>query len=137
VTQNDPHGAAGEGATGSTVPGNPEPDWRRIRGAIDLLGVLAYALLVAFFRLAEDAALAESLADKAEKSHKQRVSQHAEQVDRAKDPAAIRLRIRGPGGAPGGRARRVILRHERSVTSPCAQEPACLTPPAHSMLLDS
>ena len=32
---------------------------------IDLLGLLAYALLVAFFRLAEDAALAESLADKA------------------------------------------------------------------------
>ena len=34
-------------------------------GVVDLLGVLAYALLVAFFRLAEDAALAESLADKA------------------------------------------------------------------------
>ncbi len=33
---------------------------------IDLLGLLAYALLVAFFRLAEDAALADSLADKAD-----------------------------------------------------------------------
>lgn len=32
---------------------------------VDLLGVLAYASLVAFFRLAEDAALAVSLADKA------------------------------------------------------------------------
>jgi ferritin-like protein len=35
------------------------------RGVVDLLGVLAYASLVAFFRLAEDASLAESLADKA------------------------------------------------------------------------
>jgi tRNA-(MS[2]IO[6]A)-hydroxylase (MiaE)-like len=34
-------------------------------GVIDLLGVLAYALLVAFFRLVEDASLAESLEDKA------------------------------------------------------------------------
>jgi hypothetical protein len=61
VTQNDPHGATADGAAGST---GSESD-RRIRGAIDLLGVLAYALLVAFFRLVEDAALAESLADKA------------------------------------------------------------------------
>jgi ferritin-like protein len=61
VTQNDPQGAAPDGAAGST---DSESD-RRIRGAIDLLGVLAYALLVAFFRLVEDAALAESLADKA------------------------------------------------------------------------
>lgn len=36
-----------------------------LRGVVDLLGVLSYALLVAFFRLVEDAALAESLADKA------------------------------------------------------------------------
>ena len=62
MTQNDPHGATAEGAAGSTDSG---PDRRRVRGAIDLLGVLAYALLVAFFRLVEDAALAESLADKA------------------------------------------------------------------------
>jgi hypothetical protein len=34
-------------------------------GVIDLLGLLAYAELVAFFRLAEDAAMAPSLADKA------------------------------------------------------------------------
>jgi len=34
-------------------------------GIIDLLGLLAYAELVAFFRLSEDAALAPSLADKA------------------------------------------------------------------------
>jgi len=62
VTQNDPRGAAAGDATGST---DSEPDRRRIRGAIDLLGVLAYALLVAFFRLVDDAALAESLTDKA------------------------------------------------------------------------
>jgi hypothetical protein len=35
-------------------------------GVIDLLGLLAYASLVAFFRLADDAALATSLADKAD-----------------------------------------------------------------------
>jgi tRNA-(MS[2]IO[6]A)-hydroxylase MiaE-like protein len=34
-------------------------------GLVDLLGLLAYAELVAFFRLSEDAALAGSLADKA------------------------------------------------------------------------
>jgi hypothetical protein len=34
-------------------------------GVLDLLGVLAYAELVAFFRLSEDAAVAPSLADKA------------------------------------------------------------------------
>jgi tRNA-(MS[2]IO[6]A)-hydroxylase (MiaE)-like len=35
-------------------------------GVVDLLGVLAYASLVAFFRLAEDAALASALPDKAD-----------------------------------------------------------------------
>jgi len=35
-------------------------------GVIDLLGLLAYASLVAFFRLSEDAALADSLFDKAD-----------------------------------------------------------------------
>jgi len=35
-------------------------------GVIDLLGLLAYASLVAFFRLADDAALAASLTDKAD-----------------------------------------------------------------------
>jgi hypothetical protein len=34
-------------------------------GVLDLLGLLAYAELIAFFRLSEDAALAPSLADKA------------------------------------------------------------------------
>ena len=37
----------------------PDPD-----GVIDLLGVLAYASLVAFFRLSDDAAIATSLADR-------------------------------------------------------------------------
>src|SRR5690606_2208083 len=36
------------------------------RGVIDLLGLLAYAELVSFFRLASDAELAPTLADKAE-----------------------------------------------------------------------
>lgn len=44
----------------NAAPGDGAPP-----GVVDLLGVLAYALLVAFFRLVEDAALAESLADKA------------------------------------------------------------------------
>ncbi len=35
-------------------------------GVVDLLGLLAYASLVAFFRLSEDAALAMSLVDKAD-----------------------------------------------------------------------
>jgi ferritin-like protein len=67
VTQNGPDDGAqppvaADGAARSTdaKPGGDAP-----RGVIDLLGVLAYVLLVAFFRLVEDAALAESLADKA------------------------------------------------------------------------
>ena len=44
----------------------PEPpDDPDRAGVLDLLGLLAYAELVAFFRLSEDAALAPSLADKA------------------------------------------------------------------------
>lgn len=35
-------------------------------GVVDVLGLLAYASLVAFFRLAEDAAMAQSLLDKAD-----------------------------------------------------------------------
>lgn len=62
VTQNDPDGATADGAVRSTDAG---PGGSGFRGVIDLLGVLSYALLVAFFRLVEDAALAESLADKA------------------------------------------------------------------------
>jgi hypothetical protein len=42
------------------APGDAGPD-----GVLDLLGLLAYAELVAFFRLSEDAVLAPSLADKA------------------------------------------------------------------------
>jgi hypothetical protein len=71
VTQNGPEDTApprpaGEGGTGpsATEPGDPaDPDRS---GTVDLLGLLAYASLVAFFRLAEDAALAASLADKAD-----------------------------------------------------------------------
>ena len=66
MTQKGPDGdvpqpAAARAATApaGTGPADVPP------GVVDLLGVLAYALLVAFFRLAEDAALAESLADKA------------------------------------------------------------------------
>jgi len=42
------------------TPGDAGPD-----GVLDLLGLLAYGELVAFFQLSEDAALAPSLADKA------------------------------------------------------------------------
>jgi len=41
----------------------PEP---AVEGVIELLGLLAYASLVAFFRLADDASLATSLPDKAD-----------------------------------------------------------------------
>ena len=57
-----PPGVAAEADPG---PANDGPGDEAQRGVVDLLGALAYALLVAFFRLAEDAALAESLADKA------------------------------------------------------------------------
>jgi 1,2-phenylacetyl-CoA epoxidase catalytic subunit len=42
-----------------------DPDAAYRRGALDLLGILAYGALVAFDRLAEDARLAPTLADKA------------------------------------------------------------------------
>jgi hypothetical protein len=42
-----------------------QPDGPDRAGVLDLLGLLAYAELVAFFRLSDDAALAPSLADKA------------------------------------------------------------------------
>ncbi len=52
-------GEAGDpGVQGGAGPG-PDPE-----GVIDLLGVLAYASLVAFFRLSDDAAIAVSLADR-------------------------------------------------------------------------
>jgi tRNA-(MS[2]IO[6]A)-hydroxylase (MiaE)-like len=52
---------------GGAVPG-PRPGTQTFAapdGLLDLLGLLSYAELVAFFRLSEDAALAPSLADKA------------------------------------------------------------------------
>jgi hypothetical protein len=54
--------AAGSGAS-VTLPIVTQP--QDAAGVIDLLGLLAYAELVAFFRLSEDAALAPTLADKA------------------------------------------------------------------------
>jgi hypothetical protein len=45
----------------ATAPHEPTTD-----GVIELLGLLAYASLVAFFRLADDASLAASLPDKAD-----------------------------------------------------------------------
>jgi ferritin-like protein len=67
VTQNGPDRAASPATAVEADTGaeNAQPGGEAARGVVDLLGVLAYALLVAFFRLAEDAALAESLADKA------------------------------------------------------------------------
>ena len=66
MTQNGPDGALPPtlAAGAATTPPGAESD-DAPPGVIDLLGVLAYALLVAFFRLTEDAALAESLGDKA------------------------------------------------------------------------
>ena len=57
----DTDAAADSGAAeaGGGAGGGPDPE-----GVIDLLGVLAYASLVAFFRLSDDAAVAVSLADK-------------------------------------------------------------------------
>ncbi|HEY6478399.1 MAG TPA: ferritin-like fold-containing protein [Streptosporangiaceae bacterium] len=69
-----------EPAPGSTVP----PD-----GVLDLLGIVAYAQLTAFFRLTDDAALAVELADKAalaemaaaEFGHFQLVRRRIEELD--------------------------------------------------------
>jgi hypothetical protein len=46
------------------APSPPGPDGGASGGVIDLLGLLAYASLVAFFRLSDDAAQAALLADK-------------------------------------------------------------------------
>jgi hypothetical protein len=48
-----------------TAPDRASPDVPPPDGVLDLLGLLAYASLVAFFRLSDDAALATLLADKA------------------------------------------------------------------------
>jgi ferritin-like protein len=67
VTQNGADGATAPGAPVVSAAGSAaaEPAGNPPQGVVDLLGMLAYASLVAFFRLVEDAALAESLADKA------------------------------------------------------------------------
>jgi len=67
VTQNGADGATAPGApvVGAAGTAAAEPAGDPPQGVVDLLGMLAYASLVAFFRLGEDAALAESLADKA------------------------------------------------------------------------
>ena len=66
MTLNSPDGAPSAGAGEyAASPSGGQPGDVVLRGVVDLLGVLSYALLVAFFRLVEDAALAESLADKA------------------------------------------------------------------------
>jgi ferritin-like protein len=65
VTQHGPDDAPLAAALGASGPTEAEPAEPAPQGVVDLLGVLAYALLVAFFRLVEDAALAESPADKA------------------------------------------------------------------------
>jgi ferritin-like protein len=65
VTQHGPDDAPLAAALGASEPTEAEPAESAPQGVVDLLGVLAYALLVAFFRLVEDAALAESPADKA------------------------------------------------------------------------
>lgn len=69
--QADP-GTAGAGCYAALVteegPDSPDDEADAATapdGVIDLLGLLAYASLVAFFRLTDDAALATSLADKA------------------------------------------------------------------------
>jgi hypothetical protein len=50
----------------SADSGTPADDAATAEGVVDLLGLLAYASLVAFFRLSGDAALAASLSDKAD-----------------------------------------------------------------------
>ncbi len=62
MTENGPHAEADRAGAS---PAAAIPADGTVPGVIDLLGVLSYALLVAFFRLVEDASLAESLADKA------------------------------------------------------------------------
>jgi ferritin-like protein len=65
VTHNGADSAAQPGAAQAPARTAAEPAGSSPGGVVDLLGVLAYALLVAFFRLVEDAALAETLEDKA------------------------------------------------------------------------
>ncbi len=62
MTENSLETAASDAAVASA---DAEPGGSTMHGVIDLLGALSYALLVAFFRLVEDASLSESLSDKA------------------------------------------------------------------------
>jgi hypothetical protein len=67
VTQDGPDASAAPLPADEDSPvtgGGQAPD-APLPGVVDLLGLLAYAELVAFFRLTDDAALAVSLADKA------------------------------------------------------------------------
>src|SRR5215467_14218684 len=60
-------GQAADEAAGAARPSGGESSSDPANeGVIDLLGLLAYASLVAFFRLADDASLAASLPDKAD-----------------------------------------------------------------------
>ncbi len=58
--------AADEALAHEATAGGDVADSAHLEGVIDLLGLLAYASLVAFFRLADDASLAMSLSDKAD-----------------------------------------------------------------------
>lgn len=63
-------GSSGPAPGAGSAPGGPASGAAGSAGAagdgvLDLLGLIAYAQLVAFFRLSDDAALATSLADKA------------------------------------------------------------------------
>jgi hypothetical protein len=62
----DEHPGAAETAGGASIPASALEDDASYRaGVVDLLGVLAYTELVAFERLAADAALAPSISDEA------------------------------------------------------------------------
>ncbi len=69
-------------------------------GVVDLLGLLAYASLTAFFRVSDDAALAISLADKtalaelavAEFEHFRRLRARIEEL--GADPTAVDAAVR-------------------------------------------
>lgn len=84
-------GGAGDGTDGSTEP-----------AVVELLGVLAYAELTAFDRLAEDARLAPTLAGRAalarmaaaEMGHHQRVCDRL--VELGRDPAVAMAPFTGP-----------------------------------------
>jgi hypothetical protein len=91
---------SGESAVGRDTEGDTEG--LDTEGLVDLLGLLAYAELVAFFRLSEDAALAPTLADKvalgrmavAEFSHFERI--YAELDRLGVDPGQAMQPFRAP-----------------------------------------